>query len=124
MARWACAACGALWAAGAPCCPACRGLEHTEEDGVPKILPDGTVTYEPGREPPGTAVEHPADGTLSPPVSNEPAPGQPPGAGVTREPVPAPEPEPAPAPEPAPEPAPAPAPKPAPARAPKKAPGA
>jgi hypothetical protein len=24
-----------------------------EEPGVPKIAPDGTVSYEPGREPPG-----------------------------------------------------------------------
>jgi hypothetical protein len=49
---------------------------------MPKILPDGTVTYEPGREPGGprehpgygepmTGIEHPADGTWSPPVSNE-----------------------------------------------------
>jgi hypothetical protein len=73
---------------------------------VPKILPNSQVTYEPGREPggphvhPGTGVpmegvEHPADGTLSPPVSND-------GEGEPGEPaVPEPPAEPEASPEPA-----------------------
>ncbi|MGH3402667.1 MAG: hypothetical protein ACRDRJ_09195 [Streptosporangiaceae bacterium] len=94
---------------------------------MPKITGHG-VSYEPGREPagwherPGTgvpmvAVEHPADGTWSPPVAN--ADGETVQAAVTvfqpGEPVP-------PAPVVALDPAePEAAPKPAPARAPKKA---
>lgn len=64
-----------------------------------KIAPDGTVTYEPGHEPgsgeehvhpaaPGMAVEHPTDGTMSPPASNPPVPGEPEGEQVANVPVP------------------------------------
>jgi hypothetical protein len=90
--RWRCRACGCLYTAGAPCCPACRSTVHdTEEDEVAKIdrfsavsvagvttvhasalLPDGAQVH-PGTGGPMQAVEHPADGTMSPPVSIEPA---------------------------------------------------
>lgn len=54
MAAWECAACGAQWAPGAPRCPECPSTEHVEVAEVPKILPNGEVTYEPGREPDGS----------------------------------------------------------------------
>lgn len=80
MALWVCAACTCRYSVGAPCCPQCRSTER-EGEQVPKIRPDGRVSYEPGREPGGPrvhpgygepmeGVEHPADGTWSPPVDN------------------------------------------------------
>ena len=49
--RWACRACGCLYAAGAPCCPQCRATAHDEvhdepdeEDEVPKIDRTGLAT--------------------------------------------------------------------------------
>jgi hypothetical protein len=57
---------------------------------VLKIARDGSVTdsadvrEHPGTGEPVTAVEHPADGTMSPPVSNDPAPGEPEPVQVTQ----------------------------------------
>ena len=103
--RWMCRACGCLYAAGAPCCPACRATAHdeeaapavTEEDEVPKIDRFGVATI-------GPVTTGHASAIL-------------PAAGVPPVPAPAPEPEPEPAPEVPPAPAvkPAPAPSPAPA---------
>lgn len=103
---WHCAACTAAYAVGLPRCPQC-GSVNREEDGMPKINRQGVATYETDakRAPaadgaPVAAVEHPADGTMSPPVSNPPAPGAPAGEPVTDEPeAPAAEPAP-PAPSP------------------------
>ena len=127
----ACAACGCLYAAGAPCCPECRSTER-EEDGVPKITRESGPSYEPGHEPAGwrehpgygepmTGVEHPADGTFSPPVTNEPEDGQEPGAEVTQAPDPTPDPGPGQDSTPPQDSPPSSGPRPAPARAPKRA---
>jgi hypothetical protein len=97
--RWRCRACGCLYTPGVPCCPACRATVHDdeaapaagEEDEVAKIdrfsavsvagvttvhasaiLPDGAQVH-PGFGTPPQGIEHPADGTMSPPVSNDPA---------------------------------------------------
>ena len=125
----ACAACGCLYAAGAPCCPECRSTER-EGDGVPKITRENGPSYEPGHEPAGwrehpgygepmTGVEHPADGTFSPPVTNEPEDGQEPGAEVTQAPDPTPGPGPGQDSTPPQDSPPSSGPRPAPARAPK-----
>ena len=37
-ARQVCTACGSPWAAGAPCCPSCRGLAH-EPESAPDAQP-------------------------------------------------------------------------------------
>ena len=127
----ACAACGCLYAAGAPCCPECRSTER-EGDGVPKITRENGPSYEPGHEPAGwrehpgygepmTGVEHPADGTFSPPVTNEPEDGQEPGAEVTQAPDPTPGPGPGQDSTPPQDSPPSSGPRPAPARAPRKA---
>ena len=127
----ACAACGCLYAAGAPCCPECRSTER-EGDGVPKITRESGPSYEPGHEPAGwrehpgygepmTGVEHPADGTFSPPVTNEPEDGQEPGAEVTQAPDPTPGPGPGQDSTPPQDSPPSSGPRPAPARAPKRA---
>ena len=127
----ACAACGCLYAAGAPCCPECRSTER-EGDGVPKITRENGPSYEPGHEPAGwrehpgygepmTGVEHPADGTFSPPVTNEPEDGQEPGAEVTQAPDPTPGPGPGQDSTPPQDSPPSSGPRPAPARAPKRA---
>jgi hypothetical protein len=60
MAFRVCRGCGCRYAAAAPCCPDCRETAHDvieEEAAMAKILPDGTVTYEPGHEP-GSGEEH------------------------------------------------------------------
>ena len=128
----ACAACGCLYAAGAPCCPECRSTER-EGDGVPKITRESGPSYEPGHEPAGwrehpgygepmTGIEHPADGTFSPPVTNEPEDGQEPGAEVTQAPDPTPGPGPGQDSTPPQDSPPSSGPRPAPARAPRAAP--
>lgn len=43
MALWRCTSCTAAYAVGAPRCPECSGTDY-EEDGVPKIHADGSVT--------------------------------------------------------------------------------
>ena len=118
---WRCLGCGTRYAAGLPRCPHCRSEEY-EEDGMAKIT-SGGVSFPEGHEPdggeehvhPGTGgemhgIEHPADGTMSPPVSNdEPggaAPPEPDAEPVTEAPAPPADPEPEPAPAPAPAPAP------------------
>lgn len=131
MTARACTACGCLYAAGAPCCPECRSTER-EGDGVPKITRESGPSYEPGHEPAGwrehpgygepmTGVEHPADGTFSPPVTNEPEDGQEPGAEVTQAPDPTPGPGPGQDSTPPQDSPPSSGPRPAPARAPRKA---
>ena len=131
----ACAACGCLYAAGAPCCPECRSTER-EGDGVPKITRENGPSYEPGHEPAGwrehpgygepmTGAGHPADGTFSPPVSNED--GEEVRAAVTVIPPEGEPPDPAPGPGPGQDSTPpqdsppSSGPRPAPARAPKRA---
>ena len=52
MALWQCGGCGTSYAVGLPRCPHCHSTEWTE-DGMPKILGDGTVTFESGHEPDG-----------------------------------------------------------------------
>lgn len=52
MALRACLACGCKYAVGLAACPQCWSTE-SEEDGVPKISFDGTVTYPSGHEPDG-----------------------------------------------------------------------
>lgn len=93
--RWVCLKCRCRYAPGAPCCPQCRSAAHdeeavpaaAEEDEVPKInrlgvasagsvtsvrasaiLSDTEMREHPGFSGPVTAVEHPADGTLSPAI--------------------------------------------------------
>jgi len=101
MAGWECAACGAQWAPGAPRCPECPSTKHREVDEVPKINRAGVVTFEADARLAGAeaslaaldatvAVEHPADGTMSPEVGND-GPGEPePVAGDAPVPEPAP----------------------------------
>lgn len=79
MARWACKACGSLWAPGAPCCPDCRSAGHLEEEEPVKITNSGVSAGpgdfrpngHPGTGEPMTGIEHPADGTMSPEVGND-----------------------------------------------------
>ena len=71
MALWVCAACTCRYSVGAPCCPQCRSTLR-EGEQMAKIRPDGHVSYEPGREPPGPV----RDGAAEPaPESQVPAPG-------------------------------------------------
>ena len=97
--RWRCQACGCLYTAGAPCCPDCRATVHDdeaapaagEEDEMAKIsrlsvvstgsvtsvhasviLPDGAQVHRGLGEVP-QSTEHPAGGTMSPPVANDAA---------------------------------------------------
>jgi hypothetical protein len=60
---WHCADCGTAYAVGLTCCPQCSS-EHRA----------GAVTglqEHPGYGVPMTGIEHPADGTMSPPVSSD-----------------------------------------------------
>jgi hypothetical protein len=146
---WVCLGCGTRYAADLKACPQCGSTEcvadHEQEADVPKITKWGGASHpedlaaaatlsglHPGYGEPVTGVEHPADGTFSPPVSSEdggevraavtvlpPEPAEEPAAGTTAEPEAAPEPAPAepetvPGPAAEPEPAPAPKAKPAP----------
>jgi hypothetical protein len=141
-----CLGCGTRYAPDLRACPNCGSTEcaadHEQEAGVPKITTGGGASHpedlaavsalsglHPGYGEPVTGVEHPADGTFSPPVRSEdggevraavtvlpPEPAGEPAAEMPAEPEAAPEPAPA-EPEPAAEAAPAadPAPKPKPA---------
>lgn len=110
-----CGACGTRYAADLAACPHCwtpagepapsgddgqgdgDGDDDEEGDGVPKITKRG-VSFPAGHEPDGArvhegygaemhGVEHPADGTWSPPVSSEPDVQDVPQAEVTPEPA-------------------------------------
>jgi rubredoxin len=55
-----CAECGAQVAAGAPRCPECPSTKF-----------EAVLQEHPGTGEPMEGVEHPADGTMSPPLSND-----------------------------------------------------
>jgi hypothetical protein len=113
-----CGTCGTRFAADLAACPHCwtpaggpgpsgddgQGDDDDDEDeegdGVPKITRHGGVSFPAGHEPDSLhvhegygaemhAIEHPADGTWSPPVSSEPEPDvqDAPQAVVTPEPA-------------------------------------
>lgn len=85
---WVCEGCGTRYAESLETCPQCGGgerhaaheaapaadgSEDEEADEVPKITTHGGATFP--QDHPGTgaqmeAVEHPADGTVSPPADN------------------------------------------------------
>jgi len=77
-----CGNCTAAYAVGLAECPQCHSTERVEEGAV-KITRAGVsvnpgemeLRGHPGMSEPMTGVEHPADGTLSPEVTNEDPPG-------------------------------------------------
>lgn len=91
---WVCEGCGTRYAESLEACPQCGGGERhaaheaapaadggedEEADEVPKITTHGGATFpqdHPGASAQMEAVEHPADGTLSPPVDNGGGPVQ------------------------------------------------
>lgn len=109
MSIWTCPACTARYAVGLAACPQC-GTPSTQGGDVPKITREGGPSYGEDRDPgaaaehvhPGTGepadgIEHPADGTMSPAVSNEPGPAavpDPPAPKAAPKPAPRPSPEP------------------------------
>lgn len=111
MPRWACLGCGCLYAAGAPCCPQCRGTDYEEEAGVAKITALDGVSHpeeEPASGVPGTAHEYAGEAAAPDPSPDSPASpgrsGEPetPGGAVEPEAVAEVAPEPAAKPKPAP----------------------
>lgn len=61
--------------------------ETTDEDRAALAAREAAVLQEhPGYGEPMTGTEHPADGTWSPPVTNEPGPREAPGEPVTQAP--------------------------------------
>lgn len=76
MALMHCRRCGTDFAVGMPYCPQCTATDAHEvgADGMPKITKHGGPSYPVGVLPEGPepeAVDHPADGTMSPPIEGD-----------------------------------------------------
>lgn len=60
MALQVCQQCTAAYAVGLPCCPQCGSTDH-QEDSMPKISSNGTVSFEPGSGQPSAATAEAED---------------------------------------------------------------